>query len=66
VNQFSISLDLAGERQDEFGGHSGLYKQLEQILPRLAKSGFRHVLLNTAITRANVGEILPLARKAIE
>jgi MoaA/NifB/PqqE/SkfB family radical SAM enzyme len=66
VNQFSISLDFGGEGQDEFRGHSGLYKHWQQTLPRLAKSGLRHVLLNTAITKANVREILPLAREAIE
>ena len=66
VNQFSISLDFPDERQDEFRGRSGLYKHLEQTLPRLAKLGFRDILLNTAITKANVKEILPLARKAIE
>ena len=66
VNQFSVSLDFPDERQDEFRGRPGLYKRLEQTLPRLAKLGFRDVLLNTAITKANLREILPLARKAIE
>ncbi|MDH4292200.1 MAG: radical SAM protein [Dehalococcoidia bacterium] len=66
VNQFSVSLDFPDERQDEFRGRSGLYKHLEQTLPRLAKFGFRDVLLNTAITKANLREILPLARKAVE
>ena len=66
VNQFSVSLDFPDERQDEFRGRPGLYKRLEQTLPRLAKLGFRDVLLNTAITRANLKEILPLAKKAAE
>ena len=66
VNQFSISLDFPDERQDEFRGRSGLYRHLELTLPRLAKFGFRDVLLNTAITKANLKEILPLARRAIE
>jgi MoaA/NifB/PqqE/SkfB family radical SAM enzyme len=66
VNQFSISLDFPDERHDEFRRHPGLYKRLEQTLPRLAKLGFRDIILNTAITKANVREILPLARKAIE
>jgi MoaA/NifB/PqqE/SkfB family radical SAM enzyme len=39
---------------------------LEQTLPRLAKLGFRDIILNTAITKANLREILPLAKKAIE
>ena len=66
VNQFSVSLDFPDERQDEFRGRPGLYKRLEQTLPRLAKLGFRDVLLNTAITKANLKEILPLAKKAAE
>jgi MoaA/NifB/PqqE/SkfB family radical SAM enzyme len=39
---------------------------LEQGLPRLAKLGFRDIILNTAITKANLREILPLAKKAAE
>jgi len=39
---------------------------LEQRLPRLAKLGFRDIILNTAITKVNLREILPLAKKAIE
>jgi MoaA/NifB/PqqE/SkfB family radical SAM enzyme len=64
VNQFSVSLDFPDERHDEFRRRPGLYKRLEQSLPRLAKLGFRDIILNTAITKANVREILPLAKKA--
>jgi MoaA/NifB/PqqE/SkfB family radical SAM enzyme len=66
VNQFSISLDFPDERHDEFRGRPGLYKRLEQRLPQLAKLGFRDIILNTAISQANLREILPLARKAKE
>jgi MoaA/NifB/PqqE/SkfB family radical SAM enzyme len=66
VNQFSISLDFPDERHDEFRRRPGLYRRLEQKLPQLAKLGFRDIILNTAITRANLREILPLARKATE
>jgi MoaA/NifB/PqqE/SkfB family radical SAM enzyme len=66
VNQFSVSLEFPDERQDEFRGRPGLYKRLEQTLPRLAKLGFRDVLLNTAINKSNLREILPLAKRAIE
>ncbi|MCJ7792198.1 MAG: radical SAM protein [Dehalococcoidia bacterium] len=66
VNQFSVSLDFPDERHDEFRRRPGLYKRLEQTLPRLAKLGFRDIILNTAITKANVREILPLAKKAAE
>ena len=66
VHQFSVSLDFPDERHDEFRRRPGLYKRLEQNLPRLAKLGFRDIILNTAITQANVGEILPLTKKATE
>ena len=66
VNQFSVSLDFPDERHDEFRRRPGLYKRLEQSLPRLAKLGFRDIILNTAITKANVREILPLTKKATE
>jgi len=66
VNQFSISLDFPDERHDEFRGRPGLYRRLEQRLPQLAKLGFRDIILNTAISQANLGEVLPLAKKAKE
>ena len=66
VNQFSISLDFPDERHDQFRRRPGLYKRLEQRLPRLAKLGFRDIILNTAITRANMREILSLAEKAAD
>ena len=58
VNQFSVSLEFPDERQDEFRGRPGLYKHLEQTLPRLAKLRFRNILLNTAINKANLRESL--------
>jgi MoaA/NifB/PqqE/SkfB family radical SAM enzyme len=66
VNQFSVSLDFPDERHDEFRRRPGLYKRLDEILPRLAKLGFGDIILNTAITKVNLREILPLARKAAE
>ena len=66
VSQFSVSLDFPDERHDEFRRHPGLFRRLDQTLPKLAKFGFRDIILNTAITKANVREILPLAKKAAE
>ncbi len=66
VDQFSVSLDFPDERHDEFRRRPGLYRRLEQTLPKLAKLGFRDIILNTAITKANVREVLPLARRAAE
>ena len=64
VNQISVSLDLPDERHDEFRRHRGLYEHLEQTLPQLAKFGYRDIILNTAITKANFRDILSLAQKA--
>jgi MoaA/NifB/PqqE/SkfB family radical SAM enzyme len=66
VSQFSVSLDFPDERHDEFRRRPGLYKRLGQTLPRLAKLGFRDIVLNTAITKANLYEVVPLSSKAIE
>jgi MoaA/NifB/PqqE/SkfB family radical SAM enzyme len=66
VNQFSVSFDFPDERHDEFRGRPGLYKHLERTLPRIATLGFRDIILNTAITKANLMELLPLAEKAAE
>jgi MoaA/NifB/PqqE/SkfB family radical SAM enzyme len=66
VSQFSVSLDFPDERHDEFRRRPGLYRRLDETLPRLAKLGFHDIILNTAITNANLKEILPLARRAAE
>lgn len=66
VSQFSVSLDFPDERHDEFRRRPGLYKRLEQTLPQLAKMGFGDIILNAAITKANLREVVALAQKAIE
>jgi MoaA/NifB/PqqE/SkfB family radical SAM enzyme len=66
VSQFSVSLDFPDERHDDFRRHPGLYKRLEQRIPQLASLGFRDIVLNSAITKANLGDILPLAQKATD
>ena len=64
VNQFSVSLDFPDERHDEFRRHRGLFRHLEETIPRLASFGYHNIILNSAITRANLRDILPLAQKA--
>lgn len=66
VNQFSVSLDFPDERHDEFRRWPGLYKRLEKRIPELARFGFRDIILNTAISQANLRDLLPLAKKAKE
>ncbi len=66
VNQLSVSLDFPDERHDDFRRHRGLYQHLDETIPRLAKLGYRDIILNSAITRANLKELLPLAQQARE
>ena len=66
VNQFSVSLDFPDERHDEFRRRPGLYKRLERTLPELARFGYRDIILNTAITQANLRDVLDLAQKAMD
>ena len=66
VNQISVSLDFPDERHDDFRRHQGLYNRLERTIPQLAKFGYRNIILNTVITKANLKEVLPIARKAEE
>lgn len=66
VNQFSISLDFPDERHDKFRRRSGLYEHLDKTIPKLAKLGFKNIILNTAITKANLKEIVKIAKKAKE
>jgi MoaA/NifB/PqqE/SkfB family radical SAM enzyme len=65
VNQLSVSLDFPDERHDDFRRHRGLYKHLSDTIPRLAKIGYRDIILNTAITKANFNELLPIAKTAM-
>jgi MoaA/NifB/PqqE/SkfB family radical SAM enzyme len=66
VDQFSVSLDFPDDRHDTFRGYPGLYGQLEDLIPRLAKLGHDDIVLNSCITSENVGEINAIADKARE
>jgi MoaA/NifB/PqqE/SkfB family radical SAM enzyme len=66
INQFSVSLDFPDERHDDFRVHPGLYRHLEDLIPRLAKLGRDDIVLNSCITSENVGEISAIADKARE
>jgi MoaA/NifB/PqqE/SkfB family radical SAM enzyme len=66
VDQFSVSLDFPDERHDDFRLHTGLYRHLSEIVPRLARLGHDDIVLNSCITSANVGEIAAIAGKARE
>jgi MoaA/NifB/PqqE/SkfB family radical SAM enzyme len=66
IDQFSVSLDFPDERHDEFRAHPGLYAQLRDLVPRLAKLGHDDIVLNTCITSENLGEINAVADRARE
>jgi MoaA/NifB/PqqE/SkfB family radical SAM enzyme len=64
IDQFSVSLDFPDQRHDDFRVHPGLYRHLEDLVPRLAKLGRDDIVLNSCITSENVGEIGAIADKA--
>jgi MoaA/NifB/PqqE/SkfB family radical SAM enzyme len=66
VDQFSVSLDFPDERHDDFRAFPGLYRQLEDLIPRLARLGHDDIVLNSCITSQNLAEIEAIADKARE
>ena len=64
VDQFSVSLDFADRRHDDFRRYPGLYDHLNDVIPRCAQHGFDDIVLNTCITSANVAEITAAADQA--
>jgi MoaA/NifB/PqqE/SkfB family radical SAM enzyme len=66
VDEFCVSLDFPDERHDIFRGYPGLYRHLDDLMPRLAALGYDDILLNNCITAENVEEINAIADKARE
>lgn len=66
IDQFSVSLDFPDERHDDFRVYPGLYRQLEDLIPRLAKLGHDDIVLNSCITSENLREIERIADKSRE
>jgi MoaA/NifB/PqqE/SkfB family radical SAM enzyme len=66
IDQFSVSLDFPDQRHDDFRVYPGLYRHLEDLIPRLAKLGRDDIVLNSCITSENVAEISAIADKARE
>ena len=66
IDQFSVSLDFPDDRHDGFRVYPGLYRHLEDLIPRLARLGHDDIVLNSCITSENVGEIGAIAGKAKE
>ena len=66
VDQFSVSLDFPDDRHDSFRAYPGLYRHLEDLIPRMARLGHDDIVLNSCITTENIGEIEGIANKARE
>ncbi len=66
VDQFSVSLDFPDDRHDDFRVYPGLYRHLEDLVPRCATLGYDDIVLNSCITSENLGEINSIADKARE
>jgi len=64
VDQFSVSLDFPDERHDDFRLLPGLYRHLQDLIPRLARLGYDDIVLNCCITSENVTHINELADMA--
>ena len=64
VNQFSISLDFPDKRHDEFRRLKGLFNRLDKTIPELSAMGNDDIVLNTAITGANITELANIAKTA--
>jgi MoaA/NifB/PqqE/SkfB family radical SAM enzyme len=66
IDQFSVSLDFPDERHDNFRCYPGLYRHLEDLIPRVARLGHDDIVLNSCITTENLSEINGIADKARE
>ena len=64
LSQLTVSLDFPDERHDALRGHPGLWRRLEDLLPRLARSGIDNLCLNTVIMNENMADLLSIARMA--
>jgi len=66
IDQFSVSLDFPDDRHDYFRSYPGLYRHLEDLVPRMACLGYDDIVLNSCITSENLEEIEAIAAKARE
>jgi MoaA/NifB/PqqE/SkfB family radical SAM enzyme len=66
VDEFCVSLDFPDERHDDFRQLPGLFRHLNELVPRLAAFGYDDIVMNNCITAANVNEINAIADKVHE
>ena len=60
VDQFSISLDFPDQRHDEFRAIPGLFRHLQRLVPELTAQGNGDIVVNTAISRLNVDDLVEI------
>lgn len=66
VNQFNISLDYLDERHDAARGIPGLAAKILATIPAMRERGIDGIRFNTVIKNDNLGDIVPIVRRAEE
>jgi MoaA/NifB/PqqE/SkfB family radical SAM enzyme len=64
VDEFCVSLDFPDERHDDFRQLPGLFRHLNEIVPRLAALGHDDIVMNNCITAVNVEQMEAVAERA--
>lgn len=66
MDQISVSVDFLDERHDKSRGIPGLWKHLEEIIPKLPSLGFDAININWIIMQGNFDQTKAVAEKARE
>jgi MoaA/NifB/PqqE/SkfB family radical SAM enzyme len=66
INQFSISLDYLDERHDRARGIPGLASRILEAIPKMLAMGIDNIRFNTVIKADNIGDVMPIVRRATE
>lgn len=66
VNQFNISLDFLDERHDVARAIPGLVAKIMRNIPAMRERGIDAIRFNTVIKRSNLGDLMPIVRRAAE
>ncbi|HEX7937555.1 MAG TPA: radical SAM protein [Gemmatimonadaceae bacterium] len=66
VNQFNISLDYLDRRHDDARGIPGLAEKIFGNVAAMRADGIDGIRFNTVIKNDNLGEIMPIIRRAAE
>jgi MoaA/NifB/PqqE/SkfB family radical SAM enzyme len=66
LHQLDVSLNWPDGRQSEERGLRGLHARIARVVPAIAAGSGVDVHLNTMMMRSNLGELVPIARRAAE